>query len=125
MEKDYFAILGVEKDCTKIAVKKAYRKLALRYVRRARVCLCVLSVCLPVCPCLSVPVCLCVCLCACLSVSREMEREKEKREGESHSSRWHPDKNAGANQAECAEKFKVISEAFQVLSDDQRSVNSF
>lgn len=31
MEKDYYAILGVQKNSTREAVKKAYRRLALKY----------------------------------------------------------------------------------------------
>lgn len=59
MAKDYYEVLGVKKDATADAIKKAYRKLAMQY---------------------------------------------------------HPDKNQGDKAAE--EKFKEISEAYAVLSDD-------
>ena len=56
--KDYYKILGVERGATQDAIKKAYRKLAVKY---------------------------------------------------------HPDKNPGNKEAE--EKFKEISEAYQVLGN--------
>jgi curved DNA-binding protein len=58
---DYYKVLGVEKKATAAEIKKAYRKLALKY---------------------------------------------------------HPDKNQGNKEAE--EKFKQISEAYAVLSDDEK-----
>lgn len=61
MSKDYYNILGVDRNATKDDIKKAYRKLAMEY---------------------------------------------------------HPDKNPGNNQAE--EKFKEISEAYSVLTDDDK-----
>lgn len=60
--KDYYKILGVDKKADAKAIKKAYRKMALR---------------------------------------------------------WHPDKNID-NKEEAEEKFKEISEAYQVLSDDKK-----
>jgi len=59
--KDYYDILGVKKDATKEEIKKAYRKLALKY---------------------------------------------------------HPDKNKGDVSAE--KKFKELSEAYEVLSDEKK-----
>ena len=59
---DYYGILGVSKDATETDIKKAYRKLALK---------------------------------------------------------WHPDKNPD-NKEEAEEKFKSISEAYEVLSDKEK-----
>lgn len=59
IDKDYYAILGVAQDADATAIKKAYRKLAVKY---------------------------------------------------------HPDKNPGDSEAEV--KFKEITEAYEVLSDD-------
>ena len=64
MAEDYYKILGVNKDALPDEIKKAYRKLALKY---------------------------------------------------------HPDKNPGNKEAE--EKFKKMSEAYAVLSDDQKRKN--
>lgn len=61
MGKDYYALLGVPRSADADAIKKAYRKLALKY---------------------------------------------------------HPDKNPGDKQAEA--KFKEVSEAYDVLSDDEK-----
>src|SRR5476651_598983 len=60
-KRDYYEILGVQKDADADTLKKAYRKLAMQY---------------------------------------------------------HPDKNPGDKQAE--HKFKEISEAYDVLKDDQK-----
>jgi len=60
VKKDYYGILGVSRDATKQDIKKAYRKLALKY---------------------------------------------------------HPDKN---KEQDTAERFKEISEAYAVLSDDEK-----
>ncbi len=60
-QKDYYAVLGIARDADEKAIKKAYRKLALKY---------------------------------------------------------HPDKNPGDKQAE--EKFKELSNAYEVLSDPQK-----
>ena len=59
MAEDYYQVLGVDKKASADEIKKAYRKLALK---------------------------------------------------------WHPDKNPNNKSAE--EKFKKISEAYAVLSDD-------
>ena len=64
MAEDYYKILGVNKNASSDEIKKAYRKLALKY---------------------------------------------------------HPDKNPGNKEAE--EKFKKMSEAYAVLSDDQKRKN--
>ena len=61
VNEDYYTVLGVERDASVDTIKKAYRKLALK---------------------------------------------------------WHPDKNAG--NVEAAERFKVISAAFAILSDDSK-----
>jgi molecular chaperone DnaJ len=60
-EMDYYEVLEVSRDCTGAELKKAYRKLALKY---------------------------------------------------------HPDRNPDDKEAE--EKFKVVNEAYQVLSDDEK-----
>ena len=60
-KRDYYEVLGVEKSADKEAIKKAYRKLAIKY---------------------------------------------------------HPDRNPGNKEAE--EKFKEATEAYEVLSDDQK-----
>ena len=60
-QKDYYSILGIDKNATADEIKKAYRKLALKY---------------------------------------------------------HPDKNQGDKASE--EKFKEISEAYDILKDDQK-----
>ena len=60
---DYYKILGIQKNATKKEIKKAYRRLALK---------------------------------------------------------WHPDKNSGPNKKSAEEKFKSISEAYQILSDPQK-----
>ena len=60
-EKDYYEVLGVSKDATPEDIKKAYRKLAMKY---------------------------------------------------------HPDKNSGNKKAE--ERFKEISNAYEVLSDPEK-----
>ncbi|MBU0532861.1 molecular chaperone DnaJ [Candidatus Micrarchaeota archaeon] len=62
MTKDYYEILGIQKNASKDEIKKAYRKLALKY---------------------------------------------------------HPDRNS---EPDAAEKFKEISEAYAVLSDDKKRV---
>jgi molecular chaperone DnaJ len=60
-KRDYYEVLGLQKDASKDDIKKAYRKLAIQY---------------------------------------------------------HPDKNPGNKEAE--EKFKEASEAYEILSDDQK-----
>jgi molecular chaperone DnaJ len=60
-KRDYYQVLGVEKDASKDDIKKAYRKLAIKY---------------------------------------------------------HPDRNPGNKEAE--DKFKEATEAYEVLSDDQK-----
>jgi curved DNA-binding protein CbpA len=61
-KKDYYEILGVKNDATKDEIRKAYKKLAIK---------------------------------------------------------WHPDKNPD-NKEEAEKKFKEISEAYSVLSDDEK-----
>ena len=60
-KKDYYKVLGVDKNATQEDIKKAYRKLAIQY---------------------------------------------------------HPDKNPGDKNAE--EKFKEATEAYEILSDDEK-----
>ncbi|MDR1948722.1 MAG: molecular chaperone DnaJ [Spirochaetaceae bacterium] len=60
-KRDYYEVLGIQKDASKDDIKKAYRKLAIQY---------------------------------------------------------HPDKNPGDKEAE--EKFKEATEAYEILSDDQK-----
>ena len=60
-KRDYYEVLGLDKSADKEAIKKAYRRLAIKY---------------------------------------------------------HPDKNQGNKEAE--EKFKEATEAYEVLSDDQK-----
>jgi molecular chaperone DnaJ len=60
-KRDYYEVLGIQKDASKDDIKKAYRKLAIQY---------------------------------------------------------HPDKNPGNKEAE--EKFKEATEAYEILSDDQK-----
>lgn len=60
-DDDYYGILGLSKTSTKVEIKKAYKKLALKY---------------------------------------------------------HPDRNKGCKQSES--KFKKVSEAYEILSDDQK-----
>lgn len=62
MSKNYYDILGINKDASEEDIKKAYRKMAVK---------------------------------------------------------WHPDKNPN-NKSEAEEKFKIISEAFSVLSDPNK-----
>ncbi|KAH9167877.1 hypothetical protein EDB89DRAFT_1995356 [Lactarius sanguifluus] len=61
MGADYYKLLGISKDATEDDIKKAYKKMALK---------------------------------------------------------WHPDRNAGSEEA--SQKFKQISEAFEVLNDKQK-----
>ena len=61
-KRDYYDVLGVSKSSSKDELKKAYRKLAMKY---------------------------------------------------------HPDRNPDDSQA--AEKFKELSEAYEILSDDQKN----
>jgi curved DNA-binding protein len=61
--QDYYEVLGVRRDASADEIKKAYRKLALR---------------------------------------------------------WHPDRNPGEGRAAAEEKFKRISEAYEVLSDPDK-----
>ena len=63
-KRDYYDVLGVNKSARKDELKKAYRKLAMKY---------------------------------------------------------HPDRNPDDTQA--AEKFKELSEAYEILSDDQKKTN--
>ena len=65
MDEDFYKVLGVEKNATAQEIKKAYRKLALKY---------------------------------------------------------HPDRNPGDKTAE--EKFRKVSEAYEVLSNEEKRAKS-
>ncbi|SOV20368.1 heat shock protein 40, type II [Plasmodium sp. gorilla clade G2] len=66
-ETDYYAVLGLTKDCTQDDIKKAYRKLAMK---------------------------------------------------------WHPDKHQNEeDKIEAERKFKLIGEAYEVLSDEEKRKN--
>ncbi|KAM0853622.1 hypothetical protein ACQ4PT_050955 [Festuca glaucescens] len=55
-----------------------------------------------------------------LKVNRSATEEDLKKSYRRLAMKWHPDKNPGENKAEAEAKFKMISEAYEVLSDPQK-----
>lgn len=55
-----------------------------------------------------------------LGVDRNATDEQIKKAYRQLALRYHPDKNHGGDQEECARKFRDISQAYEVLSDPQK-----
>mmetsp|Transcript_12795 Transcript_12795/g.30397 ORF Transcript_12795/g.30397 Transcript_12795/m.30397 type:complete len:246 (+) Transcript_12795:46-783(+) len=55
-----------------------------------------------------------------LEVARDADAEQIKKAYRRQALKWHPDKQDAANRAYAEERFKLISEAYQVLSDTEQ-----
>jgi DnaJ family protein B protein 4 len=55
-----------------------------------------------------------------LATAREVSQDEIKKAYRKQALKWHPDKQDAANRSFAEERFKLISEAYQVLSDPQK-----